>query len=264
MVTATAVGLSLAAGVLASLFVQKDVFVGVVVLAVVVGSWELTTVLRRVDVAVPLVPVAVGVAAMQVAAYVGGAEALVVTLALVVFALSAWRLTGPSTGFHRDLTASILTVMYLGVLAGFAVLLARPDDGAWRVVSFIVLVVCSDLGGFAVGVLFGRHPMSPTVSPKKSWEGFAGSVVSCVAAGWVIVVFGFEGAWWQGALLGVAAVCSATLGDLAESMIKRDIGVKDMSNLLPGHGGVMDRLDSLLVTAPVVWLLLTTFVPPGV
>lgn len=263
MVTATAVGLGLAAVVVASLFLRTDAFVGVVVLAVVVGSWELTTVLRRKEIAVPLVPVALGVAAMQVAAYFGGGESLVVVLALTVFATAAWRLTGPAVGYARDLTAAVFIVMYLGLLAAFAVLLVRPEDGPWRVLTFVLLVVCSDLGGFALGVLFGRHPMSPTVSPKKSWEGFAGSVVAGAVGGVLVVVLALDGAWWQGLLLGLAAVCSATLGDLGESMIKRDLAVKDMSNLLPGHGGVMDRLDSLLVTAPVVWLLLTVFVPPA-
>lgn len=262
MATATTVGVGLAAVAVSSLFLRKEVFVGVVVLAVVVGSWELATVLRRSDVAVPLVPVALGAAVMQVAAYLGGGDALVVALGVTVFATAAWRLLGPASGYARDLTAAVFIVMYLGLLAGFATLLVRPEDGPWRVLAFVALVVCSDLGGFALGVLFGRHPMAPTVSPKKSWEGFVGSVVACVAGGVLIVGLAFDGAWWQGAVVGVAVVCSATLGDLGESMIKRDLGVKDMSNVLPGHGGVMDRLDSLLVTAPVVWLLLTAFVPP--
>lgn len=262
MVTATAVGVGLAALVIASLFLRKDVFVGVVVLAVVVATWELAAVLRRAEVSIPLVPVALGVAVMQVVTFVEGGESLVVALAVIVFATAAWRLTGPALGYARDLTTALFVVMYVGLLAGFAVLLVRPDDGPWRVLTFVALVVCSDLGGFAVGVLFGRHPMAPSVSPKKSWEGFAGSVLTCAVAGMLMVGLGFGGAWWEGLVVGLAAACAATVGDLGESMIKRDLGVKDMSNLLPGHGGVMDRLDSLLVSAPVLWLLLTVFVPP--
>ena len=133
----------------------------------------------------------------------------------------------------------------------------EPDaDGPERVVTFFLVVVASDVGGYVAGVLFGKHPMAPTISPKKSWEGFAGSTLACIGAGIASVVWLLDGDWWAGAIVGAVAVLTATVGDLGESMIKRDLGIKDMSNLLPGHGGVMDRLDSLLATAPVVWLLL--------
>jgi phosphatidate cytidylyltransferase len=260
---ATIVGLALGALVLASLFLAPVVFVGLVVVAVVLGSWEMSGALATKDTAVPLAPVAVGAAAMVIAAYQSGSEALVIALALTVAAVLAWRLTGPADGFRRDATAGVLVTMYLPLLASFAVLLLQPDDGRSRVLAFIVLVVCSDLAGFIVGVQLGRHPMAPSVSPKKSWEGFAGSVVGCVVAGIVIMLLVFDGTWWQGLALGAAAACSATLGDLGESLIKRDIGVKDMSSLLPGHGGIMDRLDSLLATAPIVWVLLSNFSPPA-
>jgi phosphatidate cytidylyltransferase len=141
-------------------------------------------------------------------------------------------------------------------------LMTVPSDGPRRVTVFIATVVCSDVGGYAAGVLFGKHPMAPSVSPKKSWEGFAGSVTACAVGAAIMFATLFSGThWWEGALFGLAVVCSATLGDLGESMIKRDIGIKDMGHLLPGHGGLMDRLDSLLPTAPVAWLLLTAFVP---
>ena len=153
-------------------------------------------------------------------------------------------------------------VAYVPLLGSFAVLLARPDDGEWRVLTFVLLVVCSDFGGFVTGVRFGKHPMAPAISPKKSWEGFAGSVLFCVVGGLALALGVLDGQWWEGLVLGAAAVVSATLGDLGESTIKRHLGIKDMSSLLPGHGGVMDRLDSLLVTAPVVWVLLTAMVPP--
>jgi phosphatidate cytidylyltransferase len=139
-------------------------------------------------------------------------------------------------------------------------MMTAPADGPRRVTAFIATVVCSDTGGYVAGVLFGKHPMAPSVSPKKSWEGFAGSVLACTLAGAVFLTTLFDGTWWQGVLFGLAVVCSATLGDLGESMIKRDIGIKDMGHLLPGHGGLMDRLDSLLPTAPVAWLLLIAFV----
>ncbi len=121
--------------------------------------------------------------------------------------------------------------------------------------------MCSDVGGYAAGVLKGRHPMAPSVSPKKSWEGLAGSVAACAIGGVALVSTLMDVAWWQGVLFGLAVVLTATVGDLGESLLKRDVGIKDMGSLLPGHGGLMDRLDSLLLTAPVTWLLLTAWAP---
>ena len=124
------------------------------------------------------------------------------------------------------------------------------------IITFIAITVASDTGGYVAGVLFGKHPMAPVISPKKSWEGFAGSVVFCLVAGWALVVYLLDGDWWVGLLLGLIAAVMATLGDLCESVIKRDLGIKDMSQVIPGHGGLMDRLDSLLATVAPIWLLL--------
>jgi len=261
LAAATGVAVGLGAVILVSLFVQKVVFVGVVVVAITIAIWELSAALAVRGVRVPVVPVVLGGIAMLVSAYVGGSEALTVSLALTVLALLVWRLGEPSDGFVRDVTAGSFTALYVPFLAGFAVLLTRPDDGPWRVVTFLLVVVASDTGGYLFGVLFGRHPMAPSVSPKKSWEGFFGSLVLCVAVAIGAVTLLLEGRWWAGAVLGLAVLCSATLGDLGESMIKRDLGIKDMGNLLPGHGGIMDRLDSMLPSAPVVWLVLTALVP---
>jgi phosphatidate cytidylyltransferase len=140
-------------------------------------------------------------------------------------------------------------------------MMTAPEDGPARIASFIATTVCSDVGGYVAGVLKGRHAMAPSVSPKKTWEGFAGSVVACVICGVALVSSVMEIAWWQGVLFGLAIVCAATIGDLGESLVKRDIGIKDMGHLLPGHGGIMDRLDSLLIAAPVSWLLLTAWAP---
>jgi phosphatidate cytidylyltransferase len=128
-------------------------------------------------------------------------------------------------------------------------------------VAFIVATVASDTGGYIAGVLFGKHPMAPTISPKKSWEGFTGSLLFGIGLGIVTVVYALDGDWWVGILLGVAGVVFGTLGDLSESLIKRDLGIKDMGDLLPGHGGLMDRLDSLIAVAPICWLILFTLVP---
>jgi phosphatidate cytidylyltransferase len=157
--------------------------------------------------------------------------------------------------------ASAFVLLYVPTLAGFAVLLVHPHDGAARILAFAATVVCSDTGGYATGVLFGRHPLAPIVSKGKTWEGFAGSVLFCSIAGVLILTLTFHQAWWKGLLFGLAIVVTATVGDLGESMIKRDLGVKDMGDLLPGHGGVMDRLDSMLPCAAVAYLLLSGFAP---
>ena len=258
---AIGVGLALAVVVLGTLFLWKPSFVVVVVVAAVLGVWELGHAFAQGGVRLPLVPLSVGAAAIVVSAYAGGSEAMLVALTLTVFAAMLWRAPENPNGYVRDVTASAFAALYVPFLAGFAALLLRPDDGADRVVVFIVLVVLSDIGGYAAGVLFGRHPMAPTVSPKKSWEGFGGSALFCAVGGAVAVPLLLEGAAWQGALIGLAVMVTATLGDLGESMIKRDLGIKDMGSLLPGHGGIMDRLDSLLPAAPVAYLLLAWLVP---
>ena len=139
-------------------------------------------------------------------------------------------------------------------------MVAEPA-GRTRIAVFILVTVFSDIGGYAAGVRFGRHPMAPSLSPKKSWEGFAGSVLACGVVGALAVWLLLDGAWWGGAVLGVLVAGCATVGDLIESSIKRDVGIKDMSSLLPGHGGLMDRLDSLVVCAPVAWAGLRILVP---
>jgi phosphatidate cytidylyltransferase len=118
------------------------------------------------------------------------------------------------------------------------------------------VTIASDIGGYAAGVLFGKHPMAPVISPKKSWEGFAGSTLACILVGYLVVVQLLDGDWWVGVVLGLITVVMATLGDLCESVMKRDLGIKDMSQVIPGHGGMMDRLDSLLATVAPAWLLL--------
>lgn len=257
---ATAVGVTLAALVLVSLYTVVEAFVVVVALAVVIGVYEVCHVLASRDIVVPVVPLMVGGAAMVVAAYADGTDALSVTLALTVLTVAAARITSPldlpPERLVPDLMVSAFVAVYVPLLAASAVLMAAADDGPDRVVVFILAVVLSDTGGFAAGVRFGKHPLAPSVSPKKSWEGLAGSVVAATVGSALAVPLLLGAEWWQGALVGLVAVATATAGDLAESLLKRDLGVKDMGRLLPEHGGIMDRLDSLLPTAPVMALVL--------
>ena len=236
------------------------VFIVVLVAAAGLGTWEVVKALRTLGAQPPLVPLLAGSVLMVVLPYRQGSGELFLGLALTVLACAVWRLAEPAEGYLRDLSAAALTSAYVPFLAGFAALLtASPGDGPRRVTVFVATVVCSDVGGYAAGVLFGRHPLAPNVSPKKSWEGLAGSTVACAVAGAVFFPTLFDASSLLGVAYGLAVVATATLGDLGESMIKRDIGIKDMGTLLPGHGGLMDRLDSLLPTAPVAWLLLTLF-----
>ncbi|MDI6518921.1 phosphatidate cytidylyltransferase [Streptomyces coelicoflavus] len=262
---AIGVGVGLGVVIIASLFVVKAVFVGVVVIAVVVGLWELTKRLEeRKGIKAPLVPLAIGGAAMVVAGYARGAEGAWIAMALTALAVLVWRMTEPPEGYLKDVTAGLFAAFYVPFLATFVTMMLAADDGAWRVLVFLILTVVSDTGAYAVGWRFGRKKLAPRISPGKTREGLLGAVAFAMAAGALCVQFLIEdGTWWQGLLLGLAVAVSATLGDLGESMIKRDLGIKDMGTLLPGHGGIMDRLDSLLPTAPVVWLLLVIFVGSG-
>ncbi|MEU2438510.1 phosphatidate cytidylyltransferase [Streptomyces rubradiris] len=259
---AIGVGVGLGVVIVASLFVVKAVFVGVIAIAVVVGLWELTSRLKeRKEIRAPLVPLAVGGAAMVVAGYVRGAEGAWVAMALTALATLVWRMTERPEGYLKDVTAGVFAAFYVPFLATFVALMLAADDGPWRVLTFLLLTVVSDTGAYAVGWRFGKHKLAPRISPGKTREGLLGAVLFAMVAGALCMQFLIDGgAWWQGLLLGLAVAASATLGDLGESMIKRDLGIKDMGTLLPGHGGIMDRLDSLLPTAPVVWLLLVIFV----
>ncbi|MER5831661.1 phosphatidate cytidylyltransferase [Streptomyces sp. NPDC002130] len=262
---AIGVGVGLGVVIVASLFVVKAVFVGVVAVAVVVGLWELTKRLEeRKGIRAPLVPLALGGAAMIVAGYVRGAEGAWVAMALTALAVLVWRMTEPPEGYLRDVTAGVFAAFYVPFLATFVAMMLTADDGPQRVLTFLLLTVVSDTGAYAVGWRFGRHKLAPRISPGKTREGLLGAVSFAMVAGALCMQFLIDdGAWWQGLVLGLAVAVTATLGDLGESMIKRDLGIKDMGTLLPGHGGIMDRLDSLLPTAPVVWLLLVLFVGSG-
>ncbi|WP_078946482.1 phosphatidate cytidylyltransferase [Streptomyces sp. NRRL B-3648] len=259
---AIGVGVGLGVVIVASLFIVKAVFVGVVAVAVVVGLWELTSRLEeRKGIKAPLVPLALGGAAMVVAGYVRGVEGAWVAMALTALATLVWRMTEPPEGYLKDVTAGVFAAFYVPFLATFVALMLTADDGPWRVLTFLLLTVVSDTGAYAVGWRFGRHKLAPRISPGKTREGLMGAVLFAMVAGALCMQFLIDdGSWWQGLVLGLAVAASATLGDLGESMIKRDLGIKDMGTLLPGHGGIMDRLDSLLPTAPVVWLLMVVFV----
>ena len=258
---AVGVGLLLGGLVIGTLVAGPGAFLVVVVVAVSYGAWELRRAIATRGMVVPLVPLLLGSVGMLVSAYLRGAEALLVTFGLTIVGLLVWRVADGLAGAARDLSASALVAFYPIFLGGFAAMMLSEPDGRQRIIVFILVTVFSDIGGYAVGVMFGKHPMAPSLSPKKSWEGFAGSVGACAVVGAVSLPLLLGGLWWAGAILGAVAASAGTVGDLIESSIKRDLGIKDMGALLPGHGGLMDRLDSLVVVAPIAWALLMWFVP---
>nr|WP_236650414.1 phosphatidate cytidylyltransferase [Kutzneria albida] len=257
-----AVGVALGAVILTCLLTVPKLFVAIVAIAVAVSTVELTGALRRgAGIQVALVPVLVGGQAMVWLSWPFERVGLMAAFVVTILACLVWRFGGGVSGYVRDVTSSIFVAAYVPLFASFASMLVVPEDGMYRVLCFLIGVVCSDTGGYAAGVLFGKHPMAPVISPKKSWEGFAGSMLTGMVGGALSVTLLLHGQWWQGVLFGGALVITSTVGDLVESLIKRDLGIKDMGNLLPGHGGLMDRMDSLLPSAVVAWLLLRLFVP---
>jgi phosphatidate cytidylyltransferase len=262
LIAAIGVGVTLGAGVLASLLIERHWFIAVLGLAAAGGTWELAGALRRgAGIRVPLAVLLVGGQVMVWLAWPFGPAAIAIAFAGTALGVLLWRMASGAEHYVRDVTAGLFAAAYVPLFCAFAALMTVAPDGVGRVLTFLICVVASDVGGYTAGVLFGRHPMAPMISPKKSWEGFAGSQIVGMVAGALSVVFLLHGPWWAGVLTGALLVVSATLGDLIESLIKRDLGIKDMGTLLPGHGGVLDRLDSLLPTALVAWAALSLLIP---
>lgn len=254
------IGLLLVAG--GSLAFRKEGFILLALAACGAALWELAHAFTRRGIHIPLLPLLVGTVGILVSSYTAGPEALLVAFMLTVGGVVVWRvLDGSGPAALRDAAAATFAAAYVPFMAGFVMLMLAQPDGDRRVAVFVLLAVASDTGGYVAGVLTGKHPLAPSVSPKKTWEGLGGSLALAGAVGAVGMVVAFDASPLIGVALGVASVLTSTLGDLAESLLKRDLELKDMGTLLPGHGGVLDRLDSLLLTAPLVYLLLLVALP---
>jgi phosphatidate cytidylyltransferase len=260
---AIASGVVLAALVVGSLVWIPWLFGVLAAAALCLAVYELTTAFATAGIRVARTPVYATTLVGMAAAYIWGAEALLVVVGAGVVSVLMWRIRRGTEGYLRDASASVFLVGYVSLMAGFAMLMLAAPDGPWRIVVFILLTIGNDIGGYATGVLFGRHPIAPQVSPKKSWEGFAGSLVVQCLIGVGAFIWIFDAPWWQGLIMGAVLTVTATAGDFVESAIKRDLGVKDMGSILPGHGGIMDRLDSLVINAFVAWALFALFLGQG-
>lgn len=258
---AIAVGCGLGFGLIAILLFAPYVWIGVVAVAMAVATHEVVRRLREGGYVIPVVPLLVGGQAtiwltwpFGVAGALGGFGGTV--LVCLIWRLLAHGLTKAPVNYLRDVAVTVFLAAWIPLFGAFGVLLIYPDDGWARVLCMLLAVVFSDIGGYAAGVLFGKHPMVPAISPKKSWEGFAGSMVAGVTASVLAVTYLLQQPAWVGIPLGVFLVITGTLGDLVESQVKRDLGIKDMGTLLPGHGGIMDRIDSILPSAAATWIVL--------
>jgi len=239
--------------VFGSAYFIQGAFGVLVWIAVMVAIRELKLAYRHGGVEVPEYGLQIAASAMIIATWFGRVSALAVVTSLVIPNVISYLLLRSPKDFVKRSTASAFALFYVPFLAGFIILLAHNPDGGKRILALIVLVACNDTFAFLSGVLFGKHLMAPHVSPKKTWEGFIGAIIATMVGAALVLHFAFEKPWYFGAILGIVGVVTATFGDLIESAIKRDLGIKDMGNILPGHGGILDRIDSLLFTGPAVW-----------
>lgn len=259
---AIAVGALLGGSLIAILLFAPLVWVGVVAAAMAVATHEVVRRLRDGGFSIPVIPLLVGGQAIVWLTWPYGATGALGAFGATVVLCLIWRLvsgglSAAPTNYLRDVAVTIFLAAWIPLFGAFGALLIYPEDGAGRVFCLMLGVVASDIGGYAAGVLFGKHPMVPAISPKKSWEGLVGSLVLGIAVSALTVQYLLDQPAWVGIPLGIMLVVTGTLGDLVESQVKRDLGIKDMGTLLPGHGGLMDRLDSVLPSAVATWIVLT-------
>jgi phosphatidate cytidylyltransferase len=259
---AIAVGAALGFGVIAILVFAPRGWIAVVAVAMAVATHEVVRRLREAGYSIPIIPLLVGGQAIVWLTWPFGPAGAFGAFGATVVVCMIWRLLSGGlkdapVNYLRDVSATVLLTVWIPLFGAFGALLVYPDDGRWRVLCLMLGVVFSDIGGYTAGVLFGKHPMVPAISPKKSWEGFTGSLIFGTAASVLAVTYLLDKPAWVGVPLGLMLVITGTLGDLIESQVKRDLGIKDMGTLLPGHGGLMDRLDSVLPSAVATWIVLT-------
>ena len=250
------VSLSLIALVWLTLAYARVLFALLVAIAVALGLREIARAFAAAGTHISTRSLIAATGGLTYAVWSAGVEGLAVATAIALPVLLISRLRKGPQDFVKSATATTLALIYLPFLAGFLILLARPDDGLARVMTFVVLVGCNDTFGYLVGVLFGKHPLVPNISPKKSWEGLVGSIIFTSIGGALSFYYILDLQWWIGALVALMIVFTATSGDLIESAMKRDLSLKDMGSLLPGHGGMLDRLDSVLLSAPALYFAL--------
>ena len=246
------VSLALLTLIFGSINLEPKLFLALICIVITLGVRELTHAYCTGGIELPDLPIMAIALIILIASWFGGTEGLAVSTGLSIPILMFLLLLISQKDFIKRSTSAVFAVFYLAFLGGFILLLANHADGGKRILALVILIACNDTFAYLSGVLFGKHKMAPTISPKKSWEGLIGGLIASAIGGSLVFHYAFSAHWFVGPAVGVMAVVTATCGDLIESAIKRDLAIKDMSNLLPGHGGIMDRLDSALFTAPAV------------
>jgi phosphatidate cytidylyltransferase len=224
--------------------------------AILLAGRELTRAYRAGGIDLPDNAISVAITLLLAAAWFGRVSGLAVAIAIAIPCVLVYILLRDPKDFVRKSTAASFAIFYLAFLGGFILLLAHDKDGLARIFTLVVLVSCNDTFAYLFGVLIGKHPLAPQISPKKTWEGLIGSVITTTIGSALVFEFALDHNWWIGAAIGLGAVVTATCGDLIESAVKRDLSIKDMGTILPGHGGILDRIDSVLFTGPAVWFAL--------
>ncbi|MTA56931.1 MAG: phosphatidate cytidylyltransferase [Actinobacteria bacterium] len=247
------VSLLLLAIIFTTINTEPLLFFGFIWVVIMIGVREIAHAYRKGGIELPGYVLMIAATVLLVATWNGETEGLAVSAGLTIPILMFTLLLISQKDFIKRSTSAVFITFYLAVLGGFILLLANHPDGALRILALVVLIACNDTFAYIAGVLLGKHKLAPSISPKKSWEGLIGGAIASIVGGSLIFHYLFEVNWIVGAAIGVMTVITATCGDLIESAIKRDLAIKDMSNLLPGHGGIMDRLDSALFTEPAVW-----------
>lgn len=247
------VSLLLLAIIFTTINTEPILFFGFIWVVIMIGVREIAHAYRKGGIELPDYILMIAATVLLVATWNGESEGLAVSAGLTIPILMFTLLLISQKDFIKRSTSAVFITFYLAVLGGFILLLANHPDGALRILTLVILIACNDTFAYIAGVLIGKHKLAPRISPKKSWEGLIGGAIAAIVGGSLIFHYLFEVIWIVGAAIGVMTVVTATCGDLIESAIKRDLAIKDMSNLLPGHGGIMDRLDSALFTAPAVW-----------
>lgn len=250
------VSLFLLALIFGSINTEPLLFFALIWVVIMLGVREIAHAYRTGGIELPDYVLMTAASVLLVATWNGNTEGLAVSAGLTIPVLMITLLLVSQKDFIKRSTSAVFIIFYLSLLGGFILLLANHPDGAKRIFALVALIACNDTFAYFVGVLFGKHKIAPSISPKKSWEGLIGGAIAAIIGGAFIFHSLFETTWVVGAAIGLMTVVTATCGDLIESAIKRDLAIKDMSNLLPGHGGIMDRLDSALFTAPAVWFAL--------
>jgi len=224
--------------------------------AILLAGRELTKAYKAGGIDLPVNAISVAITLLLAAAWFGRVSGLAVAIAIAIPCVLVYMLLRDPKDFVRKSTAAAFAIFYLAFLGGFILLLAHDKDGLARIFTLVVLVSCNDTFAYIFGVLIGKHPLAPAISPKKTWEGLVGSIIATTIGSALVFQFALDHTWWIGAAIGLVAVVTSTCGDLIESAVKRDLAIKDMGTILPGHGGILDRIDSVLFTGPAVWFAL--------